>query len=239
MLGDSIPDFKDIILPRLNIVHGVGNLKESFEEGSLVFNQSTVLYMPPVINAKTGVVERVASAPVTIVVLGFRPSRFVEKVEGGARGLIVNTEAEVSANGGTINYKEHQLKKSSGMKLFQVMADALVAIERPETVADDDTVFVYECEGKKYALAIWSMKGSAYTAAAKRVFFTARSCGCLRKGYPTHSFSLTTRLEGFNNGANKAWVPVCVPKAKTSEEFLKFVQGVITAPEDNNPESQQ
>lgn len=230
MLGDTIPDFKDIILPRLNIVQGVGNLKDQFPQGAIVFNQSTVLFVPPDIDPQTGNVRRAATAPVDITVLGFRPSRFVEKIEGGGKGLIVNTEAEVRSNGGTLDYKEHKLKKSSGMKLFQVLAEGLLAIERPESVADDDTVFVYEAEGKKYALAIWAMKGSAYTAAAKRVFFTARACGCLRQGYPTHSYSLTTRLEGFDNG-NKAWVPVCIAKAKNTPKFLEFVASVIQAPE--------
>ncbi len=231
MLGDSIPEFKDIILPRINIVQGVGDLKESFTQGGIVFNQSTLLFEPADIDKASGNVKRKASPPVTIAVLGFRPSRFVEKIEGGGKGLIVNTEAEVRNNGGTLDYKEWNLKKASGMKLFQVLADALVAIERPESCADDDTVFVYEVEGKKFALAIWSLKGSAYTAAAKRVFFTARTCGCLRQGYPTHQYSLSTRLESFNNGANKAWVPVCVPKAKSSPAFLAWVASVLTAPE--------
>lgn len=231
MLGDSIPEFKDIILPRINIVQGVGDLKESFTQGAIVFNQNTLIYEPADVDTSTGNVKRKASPPVTITVLGFRPSRFVEKIEGGGKGLIVNTEAEVRGNGGTIDYKEHQLKKASGMKLFQVLAEALVAIERPEACADDDTVFVYPCQGKKYALAIWAMKGSAYTAAAKRVFFTARACGCLRQGYPVHAYNLTTRLESFNGGKNKAWVPVCVPKEKNSPEFLNFVTGILTAPE--------
>jgi hypothetical protein len=133
MLGDTIPDFKDIILPRLNIVQGVGNLKDQFPQGAIVFNQSTVLFVPPDIDPQTGNVRRAATAPVGITVLGFRPSRFVEKIEGGGKGLIVNTEAEVRSNGGTLDYKEHKLKKASGMRLFQVLAEGLVAIERPET----------------------------------------------------------------------------------------------------------
>lgn len=227
LLGDKLPDFKDIMLPRINLVQNIGGLQETFESGSIVLGQATVLFLPPVIIAKTGVVERAASPPVNIVVFGFRPTRFSEKVEGGARGLIVNTEDEVRASGGTLDYAEWKMKKAAGMKRFEPLADAMVAIERPAACADDDTVFVYDVDGKKYALALWAMKGTSYTAAAKKVFFTHRLCGCLRKaGYPSWQYSMSTREDSYQTG-NKAWVPVCIPTAKTSEAFLEFVRSII------------
>jgi hypothetical protein len=162
--------------------------------------------------------------------MGFRPTRYVEKVTGGARGLIVNTEDEVRAAGGTLDYKEWNLKKASGMKRFEVLAEALVAIERPEHVADDETVFVYPVtdgdKTRKFALALWAMKGTAYTAAAKRVFFTNRAVGCLRKGYPTRSFQLSTRFESFDNG-NGAWVPVALPGAESTPGFMEFARAIL------------
>src|SRR5690242_3504876 len=54
VLGDKIPDFKDIVLPRINIVQGIGELNKSFAVGALVFNQTTTLFTPPVMNQKTG-----------------------------------------------------------------------------------------------------------------------------------------------------------------------------------------
>jgi hypothetical protein len=232
VLGDKIPDFKDIILPRLNLVHPVGQLKDQFIVGSIVFGQNVVLFTPPVVNPRTGNVETPASPPVNITVLGFRPTRFVEKVVGGAHGLIVDTEDQVRANGGTLSYKEWELKKSSGMRLFQEMAEALLAVERPESCNDDGTVFNYSVTDgdtiKKYALCLWAMKGTAYTAAAKRVFFTARAVGCLNAGYPTYNYSLTTRLEQFKS--NSAWVPVCIPAAKSTPGFMEFARQVLNPP---------
>lgn len=227
VLGDKIPEFKDIILPRLNIVQGTGELKDSFPQGAVVFGQSLVLFAPPIVNAKTATVERPGTPPVIITVLGFRPTRFSEKVSGGVRGIIVNTEEEVTAAGGTLNYKEWDAKKSSGMKRFEHLADALVVIERPDAVADDDTVFIYPCDGKKYALALWALKGTAYTAAAKGVFFTARAVGCLRSGYPTYSFALSTRTQ--SRDGNTWYVPVCLPRTKSSAEFLAFAASILTA----------
>lgn len=226
-LGDKIPSFDEVILPRVNIAQNIGELKNSFEPGTLVLNQAVVLFVPPVINAKTQVVERQATAPATITVLGFKPTRFVEKIEGsGERGPIVNTEEDVRKAGGTLDYNEYQLKKSSGMRRFEQLADALVAIEKPADVADDDTMFVYPVNGVKYALALWAMKGVNYTNVAKRVFFTARAIGCLRTGYPTHSFSVSTREETYKGG-KKAWIGVCIPKARSTPEFLAFVADVL------------
>lgn len=229
VLGDRLPSFEEIILPRLNIVQNIGKLKDSFDNGALVLNQQDALFIPPLVNAKTGIVEREATPPVTLTVLGFRPTRYCEKVPGGGKGIIVNTEAEVRNNGGTLDYAEWNLKKAAGMKRFEPMADALVAIEKPASFPDDDTAFVYEVDGKKLALALWAMRGTAYTAAAKRVFFTARAVGCLRGGYPTRQYTIATREETYDSG-NKAWIPVCLPAGKTTPVFMDFVRSVLQAP---------
>lgn len=217
-------------MPRLNIVQNLGELKDSFPLGAIVFNQSTVLFAPPIVNAKTGVQEKAGTAPIIITCLGFQPDRFVEKVQGG-RGLIVSSEDQVKAAGGTLDYQEAQLKKADGIKYFERLAEALIAIERPEIVADDGGVFVYPVDGKKYALAMWGMKGSAYTAAAKRVFFTGRQTGCLREGgYPSRSFAFTTRWKTWDGG-KAAHIPVLLPYKASSPEFLAWVAQVLGAPE--------
>jgi hypothetical protein len=232
VLGDKLPDFSEIILPRINLGQALGEVGKIFPLGSIVLGQQICLFSPPDIDPKSGTVRRAATPPVNITVLGFRPTRFCEKTNGGVRGLIVNTEDEVRRNGGTLDYKEFKLKEASGMKRFEPLADALVLIERPESCADDDTVFIYEANGKKYALALWAMRGTTYTAAAKRVFFTHRAIGCLRRGYPTHNYSVTTRFEDYQNN-HGAWIPICVPSQKSTPEFLALVASLIggaTAP---------
>jgi len=226
VLGDKLPDFKDIILPRVNIVQNIGKMSESYNSGELVFNQQTVLYSPPVINAKTSTVEQPGTPPLIVTVLGFRPTRFCEKVVGGARGLIVNSEAEVVAAGGTLDYQEWKLKEKAGMKRFEPLADALVVIERPEACKANEADFGYEIDGKWYALGLWAMRGVVYTAAAKKVFFTHRAVGCLRKGYPSFSYAVTTRMETYPGG-NSAWIPICVPAAKSTEAFLAFASNLL------------
>lgn len=226
VLGDKLPDFRDIILPRLNLVHNIGSLKDTFIPGSVAFDRKLVVFVPPDVDKATGTVKRASTPPAIITVLGFRPTRFVEKVEGGGRSIIVPDEEQVRAHGGTTDYQEWQLKKASGMAYYQPLADAVVAVQRPDAVADDGTVFVYEVDGHKIALGLWSMKGSSYTAAAKRVFFTARAVGCLRAGgYPSWSYALTTRVETLNG--NPTWVPVCTPNARSTPAMIDFVKSII------------
>jgi hypothetical protein len=239
ILGDSLPGFSDIILPRLNIVQGVGLLKDSFPQGSIIYNQDFPLFtLPtnPIIDPATGNVlapARPATAPINMTVIGFRPTRFVENVKGGARGIICNTESDVRAAGGTLDYNEFKLKEASGMKRFDTLAEAFVIIRRPEHVKDDDTRFTFLVDGNKYALALWAMKGTAYTHAAKRVFFTARKMGCLQKGgYPSWNYSISTRPETRNG--NTYFVPVCIPNSPNTPQFLAFVRYLLnpyTAPD--------
>jgi hypothetical protein len=241
LLGDKIPSFDEIILPRVNLVQNTGKLKDTFEPGSLILGQQMVLFCPPDIDLQTGNVRRAATPPATITVLGFRPTRFCEKVEGGARGLIVSSEEQVRAAGGTLDYNEWKLKRAQGMKRFETLADAAVLIERPEAAADDDTVFIFPADGKKYALALWGMRGTSYTHAAKKVFFTQRATGCLRVGgYPSFAFSVSARQEVYQN--NPYWIPVAVAKEKSKPEFLELAKAILggslqppsASPEDAN-----
>lgn len=220
-------NFSDIILPRLNVVQSIGPLSESFTPGSVVFDQKLELYHPPQFNKQSNTITHPGTPPLVIVCLEFRPTRYAEKVAGGGRGMLVNTEAEVRAAGGTLDWSEHQLKAASGMKRFEELEEGLFLIERPEHVADDDGTFVYAVEGKKYALALWALKSTSRTAACKKVFFREKVMGVLRGGYPTHSFSLATRLETFKGSTNTAQVPVLLPLHKTSAELLEFSRSVL------------
>ena len=237
VVGDLIPGFADVILPRLNLVHALGDLKDSFPQGAVVFNQSILLFSPAVVNKATSTIIQSATAPVNITILGFpRPTRYVEKVEGGERGMLVDSEDAVRGVGGTTDYKEAQLKKASGMKYFQPLADMLVAVARPEIVADDDTVFTFPVGPYKYTLGLWACKATAYTAACKSVLFPARRIGVLRDivengkvvrgGYPMHSYNLSTRLKKFPNG-NETCVPILTPREKSSPEFLEFAKAIL------------
>lgn len=222
---DSNIGFEDIILPRINIVQKVGDLSEIFSPGEIVLKQSLVIHSP----GKNG---QPGDPPLNITVLGFKKTQFAEKVVGGVLGILAHTEQEVVKHGGTLDYKEWAASEAAAkagngkpLRYFQRLATALCLVEKPAKLADDDHVeFPYECEGKHYALVLWSMKGTAYTHAAKAMF-TARKIGHLRSGYAKQSWGLTAKMEKF--GENFAAVPVIRPGAKNSDAFQSFVYEVI------------
>lgn len=226
---DSRPTLAEIVIPRLNLVHSVGNMKDSFNPGSWVYNQELVLFTAAQVNVKTQTVERAGTPPLIVTFLDTRPIRFFENVKGGGRGLICNTEEEVRAAGGTTVFSEWQLKSKDGMKRFDYGCDCLLAIERPEGVADDDTAFVFPVEDKKIALAMCNFKGSAFTVLKKSIQ-TARLLGCLRDGLSVYSWALSSRLEPTPDKSSTYWKPVLTPAKKSSPEFLTWAQGVLAAP---------
>jgi len=225
MFDDQNIGFEDIILPRVNIVQKVGDLSEIFTPGEIVLKQALVIYSP----AKG---EKAATAPLNVTVLGFKKTQFAEKVAGGAQGILAHSEAEVVKHGGTLDYKEWQAAEiavkagtGKGIRLFQRLATGLMLVDKPEFLVDEDHIeFPYECEGKYYALVLWSMKGTAYTNAAKACF-TARKIGHLRQGYSKQSWSLSTKMEKY--GDNYAAIPVLRPAGKTSSAFQAFMLDVL------------
>jgi len=226
LLGDVLPNFSEMIIPRVNLVQYSGILKESFEPGTLLYNQQTPLHIPAKINEKLKTIERAATPPVNVTFIGFRPTRYVEKVPGGGKGLMVATEQAVREAGGTLDYNEWKLKEASGMKRFEYLADGMVVIERPEIVADDDTVFTFEIDGKKYTLALWAVRGTAYTNLCKKILFPARRIGNLRLGgFPSWNFSLSSREESRFN--NKYFIPFAMPKAKSTPAMISFIKEIV------------
>lgn len=236
LVGDTLPPLTELILPRINMAQNIGNLKDIFAPGSLVYNQTTVLFEPAKINPKTNTVEKAATPPVAITFLGFRPVRFVERTQGGVRGLIVNSEEAVVRANGTLDYQEWQLKQKDGVKYFQPMIDGLVAVERPIAYASrtDEPDFVYEINGKHYTLAMWSIAKTAYTELFRKVLAPARQLGCLKTGYPAWAFNISTREKTYS-ASNKSWIPIAVPREKNNDEFWKFVRQVLETPSSSAP----
>jgi hypothetical protein len=226
VLESYTPTLAHIILPSLQLAHPVGEVGKTHPHGAIVYDNRIELYAPAEIDAAAGVIKRPATPPVIVTVLAVEQPEYTEKVAGGKRGLTVKTEEAVTACGGTLDYNEWQLKKSTGMKYFVPKTRLMLAIERPERLSDDGSLFVHEVDGKKYTLAFFTVKAGAYTAVCKRVVFPAKITGCLMRGYPAFSFALSTRLNSYDSG-NSSWVPVLVPNKASSESFLKFAQQVL------------
>lgn len=226
--------FEDVILPRINIVQKVGELSNMFDGGEIVLNQEVVIHTPQFIHADNPALNTPGTGPLNITVIGFRKRQFAEKVSGGKRGILLNNEADVPKNNGTLDYGEWQASLEAAKvpggpvakRYFERLATAMVLIERPAFIPDEGhLLFPYDCEGKYYALALWSMKGVAYTNAAKKVFFTQRKIGSCRGGYLTHGWTLTSKLNKY--GENFAYAPVVKSGPLSSEAFKAFAREIV------------
>lgn len=229
--NDDAIGFEDVNLPRINLVHKVGALSEQFNPGEITLNQATVIHTP-----KNELKKIEGNPPLRIVILGFRPRQFAEKVGNNERGMLVSSKEDVVKNHGTLDYKEWEVSVAEAKKpgstsvplrYFQNLATAVLLVECPVHLAESDkdhVIFPYECAGRFYALALWGMKGTAYTHAAKDIF-TARKLGHLRKGYCQHGYTLTTKVKIF--GENPTVIPELGIGEKTSPQLESFIRTEI------------
>lgn len=214
---DDNISMEDIIIPPMHLVQKVGDLSNIFTPGTIVLNKGFVLYSPP---GKDNVPP--ATPPVRLIVVGFKPTRFCQKTEDG-RGEIYDSEEEVNENGGTLEYSEAE---ATGKPLFQRLATALIFIE-----GNDKSplgLFPHDYEGKRWAIALWSMKSTGYNHGAKHIL-TAKKMGALRKGYRTGSWELSTELKSYTIKGSQVWVHV--PKLKlvdaVSPEWIAWSKDLL------------
>lgn len=238
-LDDDNVGFEDIILPRLNIVQSVGKLSTVWTPGQIIFKKDCVVYDPgtPETKLPNGEVRPgiPGTEPLIITIVGFQKDRFAEKVDGGIGGATVKTEEDVARLGGTLDYNEHheKVKQKVPSKLFQTLSTALVFLKKPNHIKDEKhLLFNYECEGSYYAMALWSMKGTAYTHGAK-VIKTDGKLYHLRKDgrtcYRAWTYELSTILKPFTTekGQNFVRVPSLKAGSPNSDAFFQMIDDVL------------
>lgn len=234
LMDDNAISFKDINLSGINIVQGVGDLNAKFDAGQLILGQEIQLCAQPSKKEKNAL----STPAVSMIVLGFRPNRFAEKVKrqegetGGGQGRCFDTEAQVYAVGGTLVYKEAFVDKVQVKSYFQTLATALVLVKAPPTdsefaiVGDElDSLFpLIDDEGGHWQIAQWNMKGRAYTDGAKELM-TMRRLGVLKLGYTTKIQLAYTHY--VLSGANWIYAPVFRNGGDTSPAQRKFAAEVM------------
>ena len=216
--SDDAISLGEIQLPVLNLVQGVGDLNKTFDPGAFVFNRTVALTKPP----KKGANGSETNPPLDILVIGFRPTRWTEKIAGGERGRVVNTEEDVYRIGGSTDYKStHDSSGNITSPYFERLATALILIRAPADVyealgdeAADTFPYADAPDPEKpdvvnhYALAQWHLRGAAHTGAAVPLK-TARKLNWLKQGYTSKLVKLTCTLKPF--GKNSAFVPIVRP----------------------------
>ena len=194
----------DLRPPRINLVQKVGELADNFSPGSIVFEKQVVLSD--------------GKKPLTLVPLRLK-KQYQKKVPYGESDVmpeVYDTVEEVRAAGGSTEYGDENY--------FQPIAHVQFAVEMPEDAGETADLFAYECGGKHYAVAVWTVASSAYTAIAKTLFNAAS--GLLRNGLYNGKFKVTSELKKANG--NSYYVPRMAFSGKNTpeeSEFFKTIAG--------------
>lgn len=208
-------DPRDLVLARLSIVQKTGERSELHPHGSILLGDLRLVDGPK--NSAVGS----ESDPVRILVIGFRPTQYVEKVEFGLRGNTFNSPEEVVRAGGTIDYKEAQAKK---IAWYQPSTTAMIVVEQVPGTAEQ--CFPLEIEGKRYALALATWRASAYTGAAKPIK-SAKQIGHLRGGYRTGWWQFRSKVAKSPQGSATYYVPSVRPAEASTPEFQAGLSALL------------
>ena len=190
----------DIVIPRLNITQLVGPLGELFAPGSIILNKE--IELSP------------GDKPIELTVLSAR-KQFVENLDYGTEETpaVYNTLEEVKAAGGTIEWVNDQ--KPSFVPVLHVQ----VLLKAPEGL---DYALPLSHDGAAYGLALWTLRGVAYTRAGKNILTAAKFS--LRDGLFNGKWELTTKREKF--GRNSVFVPVLRNTGRNTPEFVEWLRGI-------------
>ena len=194
-------DRGDLIIPRLSIVHGVGPLSEVFDAGDLVLNRDTLLV------AK--------EEPISLTVLSIKKT-YEERLAydaNGPRPKAWDSREELVADGLHTEWKNNEPPP------VREVAAILCLIEKPEGI--ESLSFNIEHDNKHYGVAVWTVRGTAYTRAAKKVF-SASAIELAGSGLLAGRWTLYTKRDQI--GGNFVFVPyLTLEDEKNSQEFIRTV----------------
>lgn len=197
-------DRSDINIPSLKIVNGAGPVSENFDKGAIVLSGESQLS-----DGKT---------PIKLTVIAFRKF-YIEKLNSddydeGKRPRRFDTPEQVREAGGHLEWINDEPPP------FQSAADATVVVESDT----ENPLFPFEQNGKHYALAVWEIRGSAYTRAGKTI--ATAGAYSLRDGLQNGSWTLATKLEKL--GKYTVAVPVLKAGPKNDAATAAFFVSLLS-----------
>lgn len=200
----------DIKLPRLNLVQKVGALADNFTPGSIVFEKTFVL--------SDGKPEHALD----LTPLQFR-KQYQRKTAWGEgdsneQPEVFDTAEQVRRAGGSLQYGDENY--------FQEIAHIAFAVKLPETIEAGDELmdlFPYTFADSLYAVAMWTVASSSYTALGKRIL--TDSSMVLRNGLHTGHYMVASEIR--KNAKNSWHVPRASFAGKHTQEAAEFFASII------------
>lgn len=201
----------DVKIPRINVGQKTGELGEQFGFGSIILAKEVALYVP----AKEG---QPAADPVEFVVLRVK-KEYRESTEFGSdeMGRVFDTRAEVEAAGLWIDWRDGADGKREAPPVSpQLQVQCLV--RKPAGDVDPGLFPYADPEGDEWAMAVWTLGKSAYTAAGKALltpFATTKDFN-----YLTQRWGASTIRKSGPQGV--FYVPVVRRNGRTTAEFQQW-----------------
>ena len=201
---------EDVRLPRINLIHKTSDseLIEKFGIGGFVLNKEV----------KIGS----GKEPVEIYVLR-AVKDYVQKLPYGDPEMpaVFKSEAEVLANGGSLNYKD-----AKAGNFFGPRAHVQMVVKLPDNASDaDEALFPYEFAGSAYAMAILTVASSAFTSVGKELATLRTNNKVMRKGLWFGKLALTSEVR--KNAVNSWHIPVVKYAGENPADFAEFLHSLI------------
>jgi hypothetical protein len=186
----------DLQIPSLKLVQQVGDLGELFTPGSFVLNNEH--------GVSDGTVE-------TTVTVAHWNKYYIENLEYGTDQTpdTAKTMQEVVQKGGTTEWQGKTPPTWTPVGVATCMVEG-----------KDDLHFPFAYEDKQYAIALWTMRNTAYRRAG-RVIMTAAAYN-LKTGLEYGNWLLSSKRETL--GKNKVFVPVLKTGGRNTDEFAAWIR---------------
>lgn len=199
----AVGDFKstEILRPYLSIVHGVGELQETFAAGSLVYNK-----------------EAAVPQPANLSIFGYE-KWYIQNIpyDPEIRPVILKTEEEVIKSGGNIEWGK---KPGEDPDNFKPGLTARVVVQ----LADSTPTGAIDFEDGWFAAAQWVLKGTAYNL-VRTLNFVAGTLASRNMPFCSQKWALSIVRE--KKKVNYVWTPKLAAKGINSPEFVQFVRSLF------------
>ena len=171
---------KDFTVPRLNLVAKTGELSNTFQPGSFVYNREVVIGD--------------GKKPAKITFLRLQKIYIQDVVYGSDQiAKTFNRLSDVRAAGGAL---ANDPEAEADTDRYSEALQTIIAIEAPDK---DNPLFPFAVGDKQYGLAQWLMAKSAYRSAGKQVFTDSQLF--LKSGLHTAYYELTSKIRTSPSGS--------------------------------------